>query len=176
MELQFLLEIQRTLTSPAGDRIMIALSGIGDHGLIWIAVALALCASPRQRRAGIGILLALLLAHLLGNVFLKNLIARPRPYLAYPEIVLKIPPLNEYSFPSGHTITAFAAVFSLPRSLGALKRALAVLAVGIACSRLYLFMHYPTDILGGALLGMVIGYSVTCVPWFKVNKCVDKPS
>lgn len=174
--MQFLLEIQRTLTSPTGDRIMIALSGIGDHGMIWIATALVLCAFPRWRKAGIGILLVLFIAHLTGNVFLKNLIARPRPYLVYPEIVLKIPPLNEYSFPSGHTITAFAAVFSLPHSLGALKRALAVLAVGIACSRLYLFMHYPTDVFGGALLGIAIGYSVTCIPWFKVNKYVDKPS
>lgn len=176
MELQLLLDIQRTLTSPAGDRLMIALSSAGDHGLIWIAVALILCMMPRYRRSGVGIVLALVMAHLLGNVLMKNLVARPRPYMAYSEIILKIPPLNEFSFPSGHTITAFAAVFSLPRSLGALKRALAVLAVGIACSRLYLFMHYPSDVLGGALLGMIIGYSVTCIPWFQVDTNVDKPS
>lgn len=155
---------------------MIALSGAGEYGAVWVAVALTLCMMPKWRRAGAGMLLALVLAHLLGNVFLKNLVARPRPYVAYPGISLKIPPLNEFSFPSGHTITAFAAVFSLPRSLGTLKRSLAILAVAIACSRLYLFMHYPSDVLGGALLGMIIGYSVTCIPWFNAYKNVDKPS
>lgn len=176
MELQLLYDIQRTLASPVGDRIMIALSRAGEYGVVWIAIAIILCVLPKWRKAGIGMVLALVLAHLLGNVLLKNLIARPRPYVTYPEIVLKIPPLKEFSFPSGHTITAFAAVFSLPRPLGILKRGLAVLAVSIACSRLYLFMHYPTDVLGGALLGMIVGYSVTCIPWFQVNKNVDKPS
>ncbi len=155
---------------------MIALSRSGDHGAVWIFMALLLCMVPKWRKAGLGMLLALLAAHLLGNVLLKNLVARPRPYVAYPGIELKIPPLQEFSFPSGHTIASFAAVFSLPGSMGTLKRALVLLAVSIAVSRMYLFMHYPSDVLGGAALGMIIGYSVTCIPWSGKHKYVDKPS
>jgi len=169
MELNWLLEIQRSLTSPAADAVMIAVSTLGNHGLIWIAVALALCLSPRWRRAGLGMLTALLIAHLAGNVLLKNLVARPRPYVAYPDLPLRIPRLNEFSFPSGHTITAFAAVFSLPAALGTLKRALAVLAVVMGCSRLYLLMHYPSDVLGGALIGLLIGAGVARWPVFSVK-------
>lgn len=167
MELYWLLEIQNTLTSPWGDRIMIALSAAGDKGLIWIGIALVLCAFPKWRSAGLAMLLALGLAHVIGNLFLKNLIGRPRPFVMHPAIELKIPPPNEFSFPSGHSITAFAAVFALPSSLGTLKRVLALLAVGIAFSRLYLFMHYPSDVLGGVVLGMIIGYSVSCIPALK---------
>lgn len=176
MELQWLLEIQKTMTSPLGDRIMIALSSAGNYGLIWILIALVFCVVPKWRKAGLGILLALALAHIVGNMFLKNLIARPRPYVIHPGIDLKIGHLKEFSFPSGHTITSFAAVFALPSDLGAIKRVLALVAVGIAFSRLYLFMHYPSDVLGGALIGMIIGYSVTCIPWFKIIKNVDKAS
>ncbi len=176
MELNWLLEIQRTLTSPFGDRVMIALSTAGNLGLVWIIIAVFFCTIPKWRKAGIAMLLALLVSHIFGNLFMKNLIARPRPYVVYPGINLKIPPLEEFSFPSGHAITAFASVFALPSSLGTIKRALAVLAVGISFSRLYLFMHYPSDVLGGALLGMVIGYSVACIPLFDINKNVDKTS
>lgn len=176
MELQWLLEIQSGLTSPWGDRAMIALSSAGDHGLIWIIIALCFCMFPKHRKAGVGILLALILAHGVGNLFLKNLIARPRPFIAYPGIPLKIPPPQEFSFPSGHTITAFAAVFAIPSSMGAIKRLLVILAVAISFSRLYLFMHYPSDVLGGALIGMIIGYSVSCIPGLKSKKNVDKTS
>ncbi len=176
MELEWLLQIQNSLASPWGDRLMIALSTAGNYGLIWIGIALVLCAVPKWRKAGLGMLLALLLAHIVGNLFLKNLTARPRPYLAYPAWQFKIPPLEEFSFPSGHTIASFAAVFSLPKALGTLKRSLVVLAVGISFSRLYLFMHYPSDVLGGAFLGIAIGYSVASIPWFKTTRNVDKTS
>lgn len=169
MELEWLLAIQDNLTSPWADSLMVGLSTLGDHGLVWILIALGLCAMPKWRRAGLAMLAALLLAHLTGNVLLKNLIGRPRPYLAYPGISLKIPPLNEFSFPSGHTIAAFAAVFALPPSLGGLKRTLSVLATAVAFSRLYLFMHYPSDVLGGALLGVAIGAAVSRIPWFRLK-------
>ncbi len=155
---------------------MIAFSAVGDKGLVWIGIALFFCAVPKWRRAGLGMLLALLLAHVIGNICLKNLISRPRPYVVYPAVVLKIPALQEFSFPSGHTIAAFAAVFSLPSDMGAVKRGLALLAVCIGLSRLYLFMHYPSDVLGGAVIGAIIGYSVTCIPWLKMRKSVDKTS
>lgn len=176
MELQWLLEIQNSLASPEGDRLMIALSTVGNYGLIWIGIALVLCAFPKWRKAGLAMLLALLAAHVVGNLFLKNLIGRPRPYIAYPAWQFKIPAIEEFSFPSGHTIASFAAVFSLPSALGALKRSLAVVAVAISFSRLYLFMHYPSDILGGLLLGVAIGCSVASIPWFKMAHNVDKTS
>lgn len=176
MELEWLLEIQNTLTSPWGDTVMIGLSTIGNYGLIWIAIALVLCTRPQWRRAGVGMLLALLFAHLVGNVVLKNLIARPRPYIAYAAHQLKILPLEEFSFPSGHAITSFAAVFSLPAAMGTLRRGLALLAAGIAFSRLYLFMHYPSDVVGGALIGVAIGYAVISIPGLKMNSNVDKTS
>ena len=93
---------------------------------------------------------------LITNVFLKNAVARIRPYDAVETIVPLVGKLSDYSFPSGHTCASFASAFVyyrlLPRKYGILTMILAVL---ISFSRLYLGVHYPTDVLGGFFIGLL---------------------
>ena len=140
------------------DRLLIALTRLGDHGTIWILLCLGLFFFRRSRRAGVQMALALILMFVLGEGILKNLFARPRPYTHLPGLSLLIPPETSWSFPSGHTASSFAAAFSLwfwDRRWG--KWAL-VLACAIGISRIYLSVHYPTDVIGGFLLGMGCAY------------------
>ena len=98
-------------------------------------------------------MIAMAITYLVGNLFLKNVIARPRPCAVDNSVILKIPFPSEYSFPSGHSSNGFAGavtIFCYYRRAGLLSLLMAAL---IAFSRLYFFVHYPTDILGGILLG-----------------------
>lgn len=114
---------------------------------------------PKTRKVGILVSVALLLDVLTCNVILKPLIARTRPYDVNTAVELLIRAPRDYSFPSGHTAASFAAAAAL---WFADKKKLAipalVLAVLIAFSRMYFYVHYPTDVLGGAILGMVCGW------------------
>lgn len=135
------------------DPVMIFFSTIGEAGICWIVLSIVLVLIPRTRKCGLTMMAAMALTYLLGNLFLKNVIARPRPCAVDRSVRLLIPFPDEYSFPSGHTSNGFSAAmvfFAYFHRTGV--AAIAVAAV-IAFSRMYLFVHYPTDILGGILLG-----------------------
>ena len=102
--------------------------------------------------------LALVLGLLIGNLTLKPLIARIRPYDANPDVTLLIDRLSDYSFPSGHTLASFEAAAVLLLQYRAKAIPALVLALLIAFSRLYLYVHYPTDVLAGALLGVAFAF------------------
>jgi undecaprenyl-diphosphatase len=136
---------------------MIMASAMGNRGLVWVAVALLLMINRKPRFIGIMTLAALLLATAMGEGLLKHLIQRPRPYDDFPSINLLIAKSSAYSFPSGHATSAFAAAAVLARYLKKYAIAFWTLASVIAFSRLYLFMHYPTDIIAGVLLGLACG-------------------
>lgn len=107
----------------------------------------------KTRKCGLTMIIAMAITYLVGNLFLKNVIARPRPCAVDTSVTLKIPFPSEYSFPSGHTSNGFAGavtIFSYYRKAGILSL---LMAAVIAFSRLYFFVHYPTDILGGMVLG-----------------------
>lgn len=153
MELAILYAIQglhRDWLNP----IMIFLSAIGEAGMIWIMISIVLAVIPRTRRCGLTMLAAMALSFLLGNCLLKNLIARPRPCAVDPGIQLLVPFPSEYSFPSGHTLNGFTAAVTIFLHYRRIGIAALLLAGTIAFSRLYLFVHYPTDILGGLALGI----------------------
>lgn len=138
--------------------IMELLTKMGEHGLVWIAIGLLLTLIPKTRKCGITVLAAMALTYLLGNILLKNIIARPRPCSVDGTVSLLIPRPGEYSFPSGHTSSGFAAataIFCFYRKAGI---AALVMAGAIAFSRMYFFVHYPTDILGGIVLGALDAY------------------
>ena len=133
------------------------ISKLGDNGAIWIIIALVFVAVRKFRHAGIMMLVALLIGLLVGNVFLKPLIARLRPCDLNKSIVLLVPRPKDYSFPSGHTLSSFAAatvIFLNKRRIGLVALALALI---IAFSRLYLYVHFLSDILGGIAVGMAVG-------------------
>ena len=92
------------------------------------------------------------------TLVLKPLIGRLRPFVERPDVVLLIPPPGDASFPSGHTAASFAAVFALKASGSPLWKPALLWALLIAFSRLYLYVHWPSDVLGGAVLGAVVGW------------------
>ncbi len=137
------------------DWLMVVITHMGDAGIVWIVLGLALCVKKKYRPYGLMVLGSLLLGLLLGNLTLKPLIGRLRPFQVREGVVLLIAPPGEFSFPSGHTLSSFEAAFVLRYMDKRAGRAALVLAALIAFSRLYLYVHFPTDILGGILLGAV---------------------
>lgn len=158
-EIRLLDRIQKW-SSPVLDEIMKGISSLGNYGILWIVLAVVLVLIPKTRKTGFAVAAALLLEGLLCNVILKNAIGRIRPYDVNSEILLLVEPLKDYSFPSGHTAASFSVVTALCFSTR--KKSIwipfLVIAILIAFSRLYLYVHYPTDVLGGVVLGFICGY------------------
>ena len=162
--------------TPFLDRFFAAVTHLGDHGVFWIALAAVLLCVPKTRRLGLCVAAALLANLVLCNLLLKPMIARPRPY-ALREIALLIAAPSDYSFPSGHTSAACAAVTALALCRSRLAVPAGVLAAVIAFSRLYLYVHYPTDVLGGLLVGCLCGLAgwLICRRVLRTRLC-GKPS
>ena len=154
-----LLQLIQQMHNDILDKIMIFITSLGDKGMVWIVLALVLLLFKKTRRCGLAMLAALVLDFLICNVGLKHLIGRIRPCEVNQTIQLLIPRPTDFSFPSGHTTAAFTGAMVLFAS-GYKKGGWLALfwAFCIAFSRMYLYVHYPTDILGGILAGCVIGY------------------
>jgi len=154
----------QSIHNPPLDAFMIFLTRLGNSGIIWIAVILFLLANRSTRRGAAAAALALLLETVICMLIIKPLVARPRPYMMDGSVTLLIPKLRDFSFPSGHTGSGFAVVTALLFSKTKIFEKfplwipLGVLAALIAVSRLYLFVHYPTDVLAGAAFGILFGY------------------
>lgn len=145
------------------DFIMPLITRLGDEGIFWIAVALILLIFPKTRKTGAMMGVAMLLGLLIGNKLLKPLIGRIRPYDVREIIPYLIEPESSKSFPSGHTLVCFeAATVLMLRHAKPWGIAALVAAFLVAFSRMYLFVHYPTDILGGIALGTLFGF---CGMW-----------
>lgn len=158
-ELAVLDWIQLHLRCDFLDRLMPFVSGLSNHGEIWILLAALLLLLRRQRKYGVSAACALTLDLVTCNMILKPLIDRGRPFLLRPDLPLLVPPPGDASFPSGHTAAAFAAVFALRTAESPLWLPALALAAVTAFSRLYLYVHWPTDILGGILLGAAVGWA-----------------
>lgn len=151
--------IQTHLRSGVLDFLMPVLTVFGDGGVFWILLTLALLMFKKTRRYGLAMAAGLCIEALFCNVIIKNAVARIRPYDINTSVRLLIKPPSDYSFPSGHTGASFAGAsallfskcrkFWIPAFL---------LASVIAFSRLYLYVHFPTDVLAGALLGIFSGW------------------
>ena len=172
----FLLYIQVYIRSDFLNPIMKVLTHSGDKGILLIVLILAFLIIPRTRAIGIMSTISIVIEALLNNVLLKNLIARTRPYDEIEGLVNLVGKQSDYSFPSGHTGAAFAvagamlvvALFGLPmiEKTGEFKREdpsltfklisviLIMYATLLAFSRMYVGVHYPTDVLCGLLLGL----------------------
>lgn len=142
------------------DWIMEALSEIGSFGLVWMAIAAAYALLARRPPVFFATALAVLLAEVSSGT-LKELIERDRPFVPEPEPepIVRMP--DTFSFPSGHATVSFACATVLAVVLPRLVVPFAVLAAAIAWSRVVVGVHYPLDVLGGAVLGVVLGLAVT---------------
>ncbi len=154
MELQFLHALQG-LHNDVIDAIMIFVTTMGNAGILWIGLGVILAVIPKTRKCGVLVLISMAISFLLGNLILKNVFARPRPFHVDNSVTLLIPEPSEYSFPSGHTLNGFTASVMIFLHYKGVGIAALIMAALIAFSRMYLFVHYPTDILGGIALGIV---------------------
>lgn len=156
--------------TPVLDALAIFFNYAGEHGEIWIALTLLLLLPRRTRKAGCAMAAALILYLVTGDFILKPLFARPRPCDVNSAVTLLVTRPHGHSFPSGHTASAFGAAFALWLQNRKLGTPALVLAAFIAFTRLYLYVHFPTDVLGGLLLGLALGAAAS---WF-VNTRAQK--
>ena len=150
--------IQANLQSGFMDKFMPFITKFGDHGTFWMIVAALLFIYPKTRKTGLGMAIAMMLGLLICNVTLKPLVGRIRPYdLQLQEFGITIQLLGErmhdFSFPSGHTIASFEAAVVLLKNSKKMGIPAMILAVLISFSRLYLYVHYPTDVIASVILG-----------------------
>lgn len=148
------------------DYLMVGLTTLGDKGGIWIIMTCLLLIYPKTRKTGLVVAVSLIIEWLCCNVLLKPLVARIRPCDVNTAVQLLIAHPMDFSFPSGHTASSFAAMSALFFCRKTYWRAACLLAVLIGFSRMYLYVHYPTDVAAGAVLGVLAGrYAYSAVAW-----------
>lgn len=158
-----LLWIQDNLRMDALTPIMKMITKMGSLGMIWILLSLVLLCFRKTRLAGTAGLLGLIFSLLLNNMILKNLFARVRPYEMIPQLELLVAKAKDWSFPSGHAGSSFAAATAICFMLKgqektAWKWLILAFAFLMAFTRLYIGIHYPSDILAGMVTGVLCGF------------------
>ena len=148
--------VRNTLLTP----VLIVYTHLGDRGFLWLILSALLLCCKKTRRAGAVSLLALLLSLLCTNIALKNLVRRARPWVVIEQLIPLAAEHDPHSFPSGHTSAAFASAGAWCRTLPRrwMKILSLVMAAVMGFSRLYVGVHYPSDVLAGACIGLLCGW------------------
>lgn len=171
----FILNAIQNIRTPFLDFIMPCITFLGSGGIIWIASAIMLIVFRKSRKAGAAVIISLITGLVLSTLILKNIVGRERPFnmpdaLLNADSLLIGVPSGVFSFPSGHAVSSFSAatvMFIYDKKIGTPA---IVLATFIAFSRLYLYVHFPTDILAGMILGTLFALAAV----FIVNKAEVK--
>ena len=163
--------IMANLWCPFLDAVMPVITVLGDAGIFWIALAAVFLLIPKHRKMGLSMGVALIMGVVICNMILKPVVGRIRPYDYQLEFFQKTIPLlierqHDFSFPSGHTIASFEAAVAMLICNKKLGIPAMILAVLIAFSRMYLYVHYPTDVIASVILGTGLAF----LGVFLVNK------
>ncbi len=159
-----LLLIQEYMRNAVCDVFFKGITHLGDAGIFWIVLTIVLLCFRQTRRAGIYSACALIGSLIVNNLILKNIVGRIRPYEVVEGLQCIVAPAHDASFPSGHTGASFASAVAIYRQIPKKFAVLfIVLAALIAFSRLYVGIHYPTDVLGGLVTGIGIGLIVNFI-------------
>ena len=157
IDVSILLFIQEHVRNSLFDRLFLPITHFADDGIFWVLLTIVLLMYPKTRKAGIAALISMAICYTLCSVWLKDAVARIRPYDAYSSVALMIEPDPDFSFPSGHTTISFAAALIYGRMLEQpFAASTIILAVLIGLSRLYIGIHYPSDVIGGFLLALLV--------------------
>ena len=187
MDGDILLFLQDHVRNPICDFFFKLITHLGDAGIFWIILTLVLLCFKQTRKAGVCSCIALLGSVILNNMILKPLVARPRPFWHGDTFDAKglitnveglkciVKEAKDYSFPSGHTGASFASAVALyPNLKKRYSIPLLILAALIAFSRLYIGIHYPTDVLAGLIDGIFLGIMAVLICNFIYRKMEEK--
>lgn len=150
--------INENIVCPFLDAVMPVITLLGEGGVFWICTALAMLFFEKTRKAGLGMAIAMILGLIVCNLALKPIVARVRPYDVNSAVSLIVRPLSDYSFPSGHTLVCIecaGVLWHFNKKIG-----IAAFIVGslVAFSRLYLYLHYPSDVVFSVALGLIFAF------------------
>lgn len=146
--------------NPILDKIMLFITSLGDDGWIWLATGVICLAFKKHRKMGFQLLISMLCTFILGNLILKNIFARPRPCDIDTAVTLLLSRPHGHSFPSGHSINSMVAAVALFLNNKKIGIPAVIIATLIGFSRMYLFVHFPTDVLGGFAIAALVAVAV----------------
>ena len=161
--------IQEHLSCGVLNFIMPLITHLGSAGAFWILTGVVMLIFRKTRKYGILMAVTLMLCLIIGNILLKNIVARDRPCWINESVNMLVSVPKDYSFPSGHSMTAFASAVVLLHWDKRFGIPALILAFVLAFSRLYLYVHFPSDVLVGALIGCAIGV-VVCIVGERIIK------
>ena len=154
--------IQEFLRCDFLNKIFSFITSLGNGGFIWIVISIILLIPKKTRKAGVLSICSLLLCYVTNDLIIKKLVARERPFNKFSELIPLIKKPADFSFPSGHSASSFASAGILFRYLDKKYGILAiVLAALIAFSRLYLGVHFPSDVIAGIIMGLLSSYTIS---------------
>ncbi|MGG7177586.1 phosphatase PAP2 family protein [Clostridium paraputrificum] len=163
IDIKILKYISDNLNNRFLNKIMPKITALGDLGLIWIVIGFLFISNIDYREIGKLIFLALILTTIVGEGVIKHIVRRKRPFIKREGQNLLITEPITHSFPSGHTASSFAVAAVFIRNESGISLLICLIAILIGYSRIYLKVHYPSDVLGGAIIGYFCGYWVTTI-------------
>ncbi len=164
IDANLLIYVQDNLRNVYLNKFMTIYTSLANYGIVWILLTVGLLLYPKSRKLGICCAISIALSFLISNMILKNAVARIRPYEAYENIRCLVKPERDYSFPSGHTSVSFAAALPIYRYYKKAGLLALFAATLMAISRIYVCVHYPSDVIGGILAGLFCGL-LACKIW-----------